>query len=210
MLVLWYCGVGDMVLVIWWWWWWRRSGATECIFPDKRFGDRPTRGWQRCLLPPASTQLARQGSSSSKVQSRAGAVARQELLQHALSKVRRVRGGKMGGGWLLAFLGLLAVAHGEIFGSVEVDKIQENEQCCLIRTNKLSSHYQIASKRAVCHQAGLVSLIYGQNFVVWGFKHRTLDKVWWHLSPTQPTCVMLTMICMEIYLDRDIFLYPSA
>ena len=76
---------------------------------------------------------ARQGSSSSKVQSWAGAVARQEL-QHALNKVRRVRGGKMGGGWLLAFLGLLAVAHGEIFGSVGVLIIQEKEQFCLIPT----------------------------------------------------------------------------
>ena len=103
-----------------------------------------TRGWVSLRLAVGSAVCSPQHPASQTRQQQ-----QQEpvsgRLQHALNKVRRVRGGKMGGGWLLAFLGLLAVAHGEIFGSVEVDKIQE--QCCLIQiqlSEKVSSDYQIA------------------------------------------------------------------
>ena len=94
---------------------------------------------------PSTQQPARQGSSS-KGQSQPGAVARAaaaacpeqrigvtrlvgpkfihwrlispSLTCHALS--RRGVGRKMGGGLLLTFLGILALAHGETCGSVEV------------------------------------------------------------------------------------------
>ena len=128
------------------------GGATECIFPDRRFREfRLAVGSAVCfsVAPQHPAAALRQGSSScsSKVQSRPGAAASpaaaapcfeqsrgvtrftysqvysletdftEPCSEHALI---RVGVGKMGGGLLLAFLGLLALVHGEIVGYVDV------------------------------------------------------------------------------------------
>ena len=128
---------------------WSCGGATECIFPDKRFREfRLAVGSAVCSSVAPQHRALRQGSSScsSKVQSRPAAVASaaaaapcfeqsrgvtrftysqvysletdftEPCSEHALI---RVGVGKMGGGLLLAFLGLLALVHGEIVRYVD-------------------------------------------------------------------------------------------
>ena len=135
-----------------WWSCGECGGATECIFPDRRFREfRLAVGSAVCfsVAPQHPAPALRQGSSScsSKVQSRPGAAASPAAAAPCFEQSRGVtrftysqvysletdftepcsehaliRGGvgKMGGELLLAFLGLLALVHGEIVGYVDV------------------------------------------------------------------------------------------
>ena len=133
-----------------WWSCGECGGATECIFPDRRFREfRLAVGSAVCfsVAPQPQHQHSDRAVAAAAARSSLGRVQWQVLLlapcfeqsrgvtrfiysqvysletyftepcsEHALI---RVGVGKMGGGLLLAFLGLLALAHGEIVGYVD-------------------------------------------------------------------------------------------